>query len=54
MDQKQGLTLGELYQFVQAADAAGVDPRQPVTIQVGFRSQLKAVSVTNSPARVIT
>ncbi|QGJ93524.1 hypothetical protein SEA_MUFASA8_76 [Arthrobacter phage Mufasa8] len=52
-NQVTGLTLAEIYQFVQEADAAGIDPREPVVIKVGFRSQLKCLSVCNSPARVV-
>jgi len=36
---KTGLTLAELYQFVQDAERAGIDPRSPLHVRAGFRGQ---------------
>ncbi|MFJ4026044.1 hypothetical protein ACIPWF_00690 [Paenarthrobacter sp. NPDC089989] len=38
---KAGVTLAELGQFIQEADRAGIDPRTPVLVRVGFGSQIK-------------
>lgn len=44
-DNKAGLTLGDLMQFVQEADAAGIDPREAVLVRVGFAAQIKRITV---------
>lgn len=44
-DPKSGLTVADLIQFVQQAEAHGVDPRTPVSVRVGFRQQLVRVFV---------
>lgn len=44
-DQKEGLTLGDLIQFVQKAEAYNVDPRAQVLVRVGFSSQIKRITV---------
>lgn len=44
-DSKAGLTLGDLMQFVQEADAAGIDPRETVLVRVGFAAQIKRITV---------
>lgn len=41
---KDGLTLGDLIQFVQEAQQAGVDPRAGVKVRIGFRSQIQQIS----------
>ncbi|XKH55569.1 hypothetical protein LG293_09890 [Citricoccus nitrophenolicus] len=43
-DRKAGLTLAELFQFAQAALAAGTDPREPVRATMGWRSQITAIA----------
>jgi hypothetical protein len=40
-----GLTLGELIQFVQEAEAAGIDPRDRVLVRVGMAAQVKRITV---------
>lgn len=44
-DNKAGMTLGDLMQFIQEADAAGVDPREVVLVRVGFAAQIKRITV---------
>ncbi|WP_159702432.1 hypothetical protein [Arthrobacter sp. 18067] len=44
-DNKAGMTLGDLMQFVQEAEAAGVDPRETVLVRVGFTAQIKRITV---------
>lgn len=39
----EGMTLGELHQFVQTALACNIDPRTPIKIVAGFRSQIKSI-----------
>lgn len=43
-DRRAGLTLGELFQFAQAALNAGTDPRRPVKASVGFSAQITAIT----------
>jgi hypothetical protein len=40
-DPKGGATLAELSQFIQEAERAGIDPRTPVLVRVGFSGQIK-------------
>jgi len=40
-----GLTLGELIQFVQEAEAAGIDPRDRVLVRVGMAAQVKRITI---------
>lgn len=42
---RAGLTLGDLYQWVQDAHARGVDPRVRVRTTVGFKQQILQVFV---------
>lgn len=44
-DNKEGMTLADLMQFVQEADAAGIDPRERVLVRVGFVAQIKRITV---------
>jgi hypothetical protein len=44
-----GMTLADLIQFVQAAEAAGVDPRRPVKVRCGFRGQILRLDATTEP-----
>lgn len=41
---RSGLTVADLFQFVQLAEREGVDPRTPVKVRVGFRQQLVAIT----------
>ena len=36
----KGMTLADLIQLVQLAEASGVDPREPVKVRCGFRGQI--------------
>ncbi len=47
---KIGITLAELSQFVQEADRAGVDPRSPVLVRVGFAAQIKQLKTGRRPS----
>lgn len=40
-----GMNLADLIQFVQEAEAAGIDPRQTVLVRVGFGAQIKRITV---------
>lgn len=42
-----GLTLGDVLQFVQQAIEAGADPRDVVRVKVGWKGQ--ALAITNGP-----
>lgn len=44
-EDKAGLTLADLMQFVQEAEAAGIDPRDRVLARVGFAAQIKRITV---------
>ena len=44
-DDKAGLTLADLMQFVQEAEAAGIDPRDRVLVRVGFGAQIRRITV---------
>lgn len=44
-DPRNGMTLGELNQFLQEAFASGIDPRAKVLARVGYSYNLKAVEV---------
>ncbi|WP_157874163.1 hypothetical protein [Psychromicrobium lacuslunae] len=39
-----GMTLGELHQFIQTALAHNIDPHTPLKIVAGFRSQIKTIT----------
>lgn len=43
-----GMTLGELWSFIQAAEAAGIDPRETVRVRIGWKSNLLVVEATNN------
>lgn len=43
-ENKAGLTLADLSQFVQEAEAAGLDPREHVLVRVGFSAQIKRIT----------
>lgn len=49
---RDGLTLADLMQFIQQADAAGTDPRTPVHVRAGFRAQLKAITTGPTIPRI--
>ncbi|QAY16186.1 hypothetical protein SEA_SONALI_74 [Arthrobacter phage Sonali] len=53
-DPKVGVTLGEMYQFVQQAEQLGIDPRTPLSgVRAGFRGQLiKAAASGTVPAKL--
>lgn len=44
-DSPAGLTLADLIQFVQEAEAAGIDPRDRVLVRVGMAAQVKRITV---------
>jgi hypothetical protein len=44
----KGMTLADLIQFVQAAESAGVDPREPVKVRCGFRGQIIRLELTTA------
>lgn len=43
-DPKAGMTLGELYAFAQSALEHDIDPRTPIRITAGWRSQIQVIS----------
>lgn len=44
-ESKTGLTLADLIQFVQDAEAAGIDPRNTVLVRIGFSAQIRRITV---------
>lgn len=48
---KDGMTVGDLNQWVQLVMTLGVDPRTPVRVQVGFRSQILQIKPKGEPAK---
>lgn len=42
-DKTNGLTLGDLHQFLQEA-LPNEDPRRPVKVRIGFRGQIRAIT----------
>lgn len=44
-DDKAGLNLADLIQFVQEAQASGFDPRERVLVRVGFAAQIKRITI---------
>lgn len=43
-ESKDGMTLGEMIQFVQQAQAVGVHPREKVLVRTGFKAQILRVT----------
>jgi hypothetical protein len=42
-DKKTGMTLGDVWAFAQNALEHNIDPRTPVKVAVGFRSQIQRI-----------
>lgn len=44
-DSMAGMTLADLIQFIQEAEAAGIDPRDRVLVRVGLAAQIRRITV---------
>lgn len=46
-----GMTLGELWSFIQAAEDVGIDPRETVKVRIGWRSNLLVIEATDTTTK---
>lgn len=47
---KDGMTLGDMMQFIQEADRIGIDPRTVLKIRTGWRSQIMRIRAGGTQA----
>ena len=46
---KTGLTIGELYAFIQETEALNLDPRTPIKVSIGWRQQVQTITAGERP-----
>lgn len=47
-ESRTGMTLGEVNQFIQECDAAGIDPRAGIKVTTGWKQQIMVLAASSA------